>query len=75
MKDKIQALLERELDKLDKLSKVETDGLDINSVRRLDMLIKCYQSFIGKPELTKQDPTESPQTQTTEELLKAITKG
>lgn len=74
MKEKIAALLERELDKLDKQSKIETEGLDINSVRRLDLLIKAYHNFIGPPPAPQETTPDAPETQSTEDLLKQLGK-
>ncbi len=73
MKEKIAALLERELEKLDRLSKNETEGLDLQNVRRLDLLIKCYASY-SAPTPPKDTPPDSPEKQSTADLLKAISE-
>ena len=74
MKEKIKGLLERELEKLDKLSRSEVEGLDIQSVKRLEVLIKCYASYSApiKPQETLPD---SPENQSTEDLLKSLTES
>ncbi len=74
MKEKIAALLERELEKLDRLSKSTPDGLELNDVRRIDLLIKAYSSY-SAADTPKELPPEAPENQTTDDLLKALTKA
>jgi hypothetical protein len=71
MKEKIAALLERELEKLDRLSKSTPDGLELNDVRRIDLLIKAYSSY-SAAETPKESPPEAPENQSTDDLLKAL---
>ena len=74
MKEKIKILLERELEKLDKLSRAETEGLDIQSVKRLEVLIKCYASY-SAPIKPLESPPDAPENQSTEDLLKSLTES
>jgi hypothetical protein len=55
MKNKVQEILQRELSKLDTLS--QTTGLDLNDFKRLDLLIKAYQTFAGQ--VDNKNPTSS----------------
>ena len=74
MKEKIAALLERELEKLDRLSKSTPAGLELNSVRQLDLLIKCYASY-SSPIKPQESPPDSPEKQSTEDLLKSLAES
>lgn len=73
MKEKVQEILERELAKLDQMSLNAADGLDLPSVRRLEVLIKCYSAFIGPLE-NRPDPN-APGAQPTEKLLEELRGG
>ena len=46
MNDLIKAILSRELDKLDSLSKTSLEPLSPADVRSLDMLVKAYRAFV-----------------------------
>lgn len=66
--DKIQAILERELNKLNTLSAVSADPLDAKDVKSLDTLIRCYKSFVSPQESPASAPTD-PAALSTEALL------
>jgi hypothetical protein len=65
MKEKVQEILQRELERLNLLSIGE--GLGLNDFKRLDLLIKCQNTFVGNPE--DKTPAEEPKPSTVEELL------
>ena len=73
LKDRVEQILERELSKLDAMSRLSMTGLALEDVRRLDVLIKCYSSFIG-PLDKKNDRADAPENQSTEDLLKDVLK-
>lgn len=69
MKKQIQAILERELDKLNQLSALDTKPLDSYSIKSLDTLIKAYRSFVApEADPPKPDPKD-PANQSIEDLL------
>lgn len=74
MKAIVQAILERELNKLNTTSALsDQDGLKLADVKRLETLIRCYQNFIGKPDThTETSAPDTPASQTTEDLLKDL---
>lgn len=55
------------------MSRLSMTGLALEDVRRLDVLIKCYSSFIG-PLDQKNDRADAPENQSTEDLLKDVLK-
>lgn len=73
MRDKIQAILERELDKLNTLSQAGPSPLAANDIKSLDTLIKAYRAFVDQPPPGK--PTEHPSSAPTEDLLKELTEA
>lgn len=66
--DKIQAILERELDKLNILSALSPDALDPKDVKSLDTLIRCYKNFVSPQENPASAPAD-PADLSTEALL------
>lgn len=66
MREKVKAILERELARINHHS--ETRGLELDDFRTLDLLIKACKSF----EADKPDPAKTPEALSTEELLKDI---
>lgn len=71
----IQSILERELTKLEELSKKLTTPLDIRDIKALDTLIKAHASFVV-PTPPPPDPTNpAPDKQSTEDLLEDLLNG
>lgn len=69
MKTKVREILERELRKLDELS--VTTGLDLNDFKRLDLLIKAYQTFA--PEHTNLPPSpDSVASRPSQQIIEAM---
>jgi hypothetical protein len=75
MREAVQAILEREIARLDATSRGE--GLDLDDCRRLDLLIKAYKSFAA-PENSppgRSGPggdTTPPASMPTDDLLSAL---
>jgi hypothetical protein len=70
VKDKIQAVLERELDKFNRRSLSDPDTpLDSRDVRSLDLLIRAYRSFVDPADKPASPPPASPETAPTSALL------
>lgn len=73
MKDRIQQILERELNKLDTLSATDTEPLPMAAVKSLDMLIRAYRTFVepakDQEQQAKTDPANTPTAQLLEGLL------
>ena len=75
MKERIQAILDRELQRLQDQS--HQSGLDLNDFKKLDLLIKAHRSFTTETPppfpLAGSDNSEpAPSSQTTEQLLADI---
>lgn len=72
MKEKVREILERELRRLDAISK-EPLGLDLHGLKQLDLLIKCHASFVGssKSEDESSNP-DAPEAAPLDELLNGI---
>jgi hypothetical protein len=72
MKDRIQALLERELAKFESASNSQAEPLDGREIKSLETLIKCYHSFCNPaPNPAQQDPAS----ESTEALLNDVLNG
>lgn len=71
MRKIVHDILERELRKLDELSK--TTGLDLNDFKRLDLLIKAHQTFAADSDPTTRSTSVASQSSQDiiNELLKA----
>jgi hypothetical protein len=72
MREAVQAILEREIARLDATSK--DAGLDLDDCRRLDLLIKAYKSFAA-PDPTPSagaDSKPAPASMPTDDLLSAL---
>jgi len=69
VKNLIQHILERELDKLNIMSRLNIEPMAAADIKSLDTLIKAYRSFVA-PEATPPTPDpKSPAIQSTEDLL------
>ena len=66
--EKIQAILEREINKLDTLSSNSAAPLEAADVKSLDTLIKAYRSFVAPQENPASAPAD-PADLSTEALL------
>jgi hypothetical protein len=73
MKDRIQEILERELNKLNQRSIESTDPLGVHDVRSLDTLIKAYNSFV-LPTQPPAAPTQ-PANTSTQDLLNGLVES
>lgn len=69
---RVNEILEREIERLDKQSK--THGLDLNDCKRLDLLIKAHKSFIGRGDDKSKEP-EGAEAASTAELLAGLKSG
>lgn len=47
MRDRVQAILEREIERINDIS--QRAGLELDDVRKLDLLIKAYKTFATEP--------------------------
>lgn len=65
MRERVQAILDRELERLNQRSAEE--GLDLDDVRKLDLLIKAYRTFADDGD--KHDRPDSPASLPTHDLL------
>jgi len=70
MKEKIRALLERELTKIELLSLTNKAPLQVADIKSLDTLIKAYKSFEEQP--AEAPPASSPANIPLDQLVKAI---
>jgi hypothetical protein len=66
--DKIQAILERELDKLNTLSALDPAPLNVQDIKSLDVLIKAHRSFVA-PQPNPASAPADPAALSTEALL------
>lgn len=67
MKDVVESILTHEIALLKALS--DKHGLELDDLRKLDLIIKAYKTFAGKPE----DQTSStPQQASIEDLLDGL---
>jgi hypothetical protein len=70
MRDKITAILERELAKLDALSQAGPAPLATADIKSLDTLIRAYRSFVDPTKNPPDKPADQdPATMSTDELL------
>ncbi len=70
MRDKIQAILERELAKLDTLSNAGPAPLASADIKSLDTLIRAYRSLVDPAKNPPADTQpDDPATLSTEELI------
>lgn len=73
MRDKITAILERELEKLDTLSKNGPTPLSSSDIKSLDTLIKAYRSFVDPSKGGADKPADQdPASLSTEDLLAQV---
>lgn len=73
MRDKIQAILERELDKLDARSRsLAPEPLPSADIKSLDTLIKAYRSFIDPKSLPDKPAPDDPASLSNEQLLAQV---
>jgi hypothetical protein len=70
VKEKVREILERELGRLDLLSRGE--GLDLAGFKQLDLLIKCHASFVGNPTQPTTPDQSSPEASPVEALLEGL---
>lgn len=49
MRDRVQSILDRELSALN--AKSESEGLELDDFRKLDLLIKAYRSFAADADI------------------------
>lgn len=74
MNDRIQKLLQRELEKFERLSLNTETPLQSNDVRSLDTLIKAYRTFSAPPQSSPVSPAGAdPASASTESLLSDVT--
>lgn len=71
MHDKIQAILERELEKISNLSKLGPEPLAPADIRSLDTLIKAYRTLVA-PDPAKEPTTKSTESISTSDLLVSL---
>jgi hypothetical protein len=73
MKERIQALLERELQKFETASLAASEPLDSRDIKSLETLIKCYHSFCNPT--PPPPPASDPASSATEDLLNDVMHG
>ena len=76
MKDLIASLLNRELNKLERLSSSSSVPLSPADIRSLDLLTKAYRTFVDPaPTVPAASAAADPAKVSTEELLDGLAKG
>jgi len=70
MKEQVRIILERELNRLDHISRA--NGLDLSGFKALDLLIKCHSTFVGPPAPPDEPVATSPEASPTEALLEGL---
>lgn len=67
MRDTIQSILAKEVERLKQLS--DASGLELDDVRKLDLLIKAHKSFQGESPNQDTDKPDNPANQSVNDLL------
>lgn len=70
MKEKIRAILEKELDRISKRS--EAGGLDLDAFRELDLLIKSYKTLLQELPDAPKDKEDTVEGLSEDELLEGV---
>jgi hypothetical protein len=70
MRDVIQSILANEVGRLKSLS--DKTGLELDDVRKLDLLIKAHRAFQGDSSNRDTDAPESPASESVSELLDGL---
>jgi hypothetical protein len=70
MRDTIQSILATEVERLKRLS--DAAGLELDDVRKLDLLIKAHKSFQGESSTREPTEADAPAEKSVDELLEGL---